>query len=372
MHLHRTRRTARTLCLLSAAFSVCLGCRAALAGDGGVYAPALARDPAVQDALEHFYNLDYDGAQQRFEAIQKQHSGDPLATALLLQNVIFRELYREDLLDTTLYAHEGFLAGKHVTQEDPKVHDRVNQLSDQTVGQCDGLLSANPNNVDALYDRAMARSLKATYVGLVERAFVSGLHMALQARDDDAQALKLNPTFVDAKMVVGIHYFVVGALPRTLKIMAGVVGIHGDKSRGIEMLEDCARRGVLTRVESRVALMIFLRHDSRYKEAIVTAESLVQEFPRDYLYALEVANLRKDSGDGPGAIAEYRAVLQAAKQPGYYPNMHPQLAWFGLGETLRGQNDKAGAREAFRNVLAQPNAGADLRKRAQDALNDLQ
>jgi tetratricopeptide (TPR) repeat protein len=332
---------------------------------------ALNRDLQVQDGYRDFYNLDYDGSQKVFEGVLQHHPADPLAVDYVLEVVVFKELYRLDLLDTTLYAHEGFLSGKHIVVENPAIKNRVEQLTAQAVSIADQKIRANPRDVDAFYARAMARSLKATYVGLVERALVTGLHLALQARGDDEKALQIDPNYVDAEMVPAIHQFVVGTLPGPLKLMAGLFGVHGDKAKGIALLRDCARRGVVTSVESRTTLMIFLRHDGRYAEAIQVAQSLAAEFPHDFLFALEVANLEKDAGNGPGAIREYRAVLEQAKRPGYYPSIHPELAWFGLAETLRGQNDKSEALQAFRQAESQSTTGPDLRNRAQMAIQDL-
>ena len=44
---------------------------------------------------------------------------------MLLDAVVFQELYRQDLLDTTFYANDGFLTGKHATEEDPKKRDQI-------------------------------------------------------------------------------------------------------------------------------------------------------------------------------------------------------------------------------------------------------
>jgi hypothetical protein len=76
-------------------------------------------DPEVREAYHYFYLLDYPAAVQRFEHIHKEHPGDPHATTMLLEAVVFQELYRQDLLDTTFYANDGFLTGKHATDEDP-------------------------------------------------------------------------------------------------------------------------------------------------------------------------------------------------------------------------------------------------------------
>jgi len=81
----------------------------------------LNRQPEVQEAFQLFYNMDYDEALPRFEKIQREHPNDPMATAYLLDAVEFRELNRLDLLDTTFYANDGFLTGKHTVVEDPGV-----------------------------------------------------------------------------------------------------------------------------------------------------------------------------------------------------------------------------------------------------------
>ena len=50
--------------------------------------------PQVREAHEHFYNLDYDGALTRFEAIQKANPQSVIATGYVLMVLIFRELYQ--------------------------------------------------------------------------------------------------------------------------------------------------------------------------------------------------------------------------------------------------------------------------------------
>ncbi len=76
----------------------------------------LNRTPEVRDAYQHFYSMDYDNAMERFERIHREHPNDPMATDYLLNATLFRELNRLDLLDTTFYANDGFLTGKHTVR----------------------------------------------------------------------------------------------------------------------------------------------------------------------------------------------------------------------------------------------------------------
>jgi tetratricopeptide (TPR) repeat protein len=337
--------------------------RGAITTPAGVDTNALNLDPLVRQAFERFYILDYDGALSRFEKVQAQNPTSPLAVDYVLDTMIFRELYSLDLLDTTFYAHDGFLNGKHAVVADRAVAEQINSLFNKAIDLSEHELSRNPEDVDALFARGWARSLRAVYIGMVERSFVSALHVALQARSDNEKVLRLDPRYMDAKLVVGVHQYVTGSLPFGLKILAGAAGITGSKSKGIQDLRDAGGRGVITSVEARTALGLFLRREAKYDEAIAVMRSLTDEYPRDFLFRLELANLTKDAGQGKAAITEYQHLLEEAKKTGFFPSAHLELAWFGLADTLQGQKNYAEAASAYNEATMQPTISKDLKSR---------
>ena len=337
--------------------------RGAVTTPSGVDTNPLNLDPLVRQAFERFYILDYDGALARFEKVQEKNPDNPLAVDYVLDAVIFRELYRLDLLDTTFYAHDGFLNGKHAVAAAPGVAERVNSLFTNATALSEQQLSKRPEDVDALFARGWARSLRAVYIGLMQRSFISALHVALQARGDNEKVLKLDPRYIDAKLVVGVHQYVTGSLPFGIKILAGAAGITGSKSKGIEDLRDAGAHGVISSVEARTALGLFLRREARYDEAIAVTRSLTEQYPRDFLFRLELANLTKDAGEGQAAITQYQQLIEQAKKPGYFPSAHLELAWFGLADTLQGQKNYAEAAAAYNQATAQPTISVDLKSR---------
>jgi tetratricopeptide (TPR) repeat protein len=169
---------------------------------------------------------------------------------------------------------------------------------------------------------------------------------------------------VDAKLVVGVYEYVVGALPFPFKFLIGFAGITGSKSRGLEMLTDDGKRGVVTSVEARTAIALFLRRESRYKEAIEVVRGLKSEYPRDFLFSLEEANLRKDAGEGMGAVTAYREILEANARPGYFASARLELAYFGLGDALRGQRHYSEAAQAYEQAAWTAGAGLELKVRS--------
>ena len=330
----------------------------------GAHTNPLNRDPLVRAAYERFYNLDYPGAVERFERFHAAHPGDSQATALLLNAVLFQELYRLDLLDTTFYANDGFLTGRHATEEDPKTRDRILGLADEAVRESDWKLGHNPNDIDALYARGWARSLKCTYLAMVERGYGAGFRLATKARDDEERVLQLDPEYVDAKLVAGVYEYVVGALPWPFKVLIGFAGITGSKTRGMELLSDAGNRGVMTSIEARTVIALFLRREARYKEAIEVVRGLKSLYPRDFLFCLEEANLRKDAGEGMGAVAAYKEIVANSARPGYFAEARLELAYFGLGDALRGQRHYGEAAQAYEKAAWTKNIGPELKIRS--------
>ena len=344
--------------------SVLLLAVASLGWASEVHTNPLNRDPLVREAFDRFYDLDYPGAIERFERFHAAHPGDPQGTVLLLDAVLFQELYRQDLLDTTFYANDGFLTGRHATQEDPKTRDRIQALADESIHEADWRLGRNPSDVDALYARGWARALKCTYLAMVQRGYASGLRLAIEAKDDHERVLELDPDYVDAKLVVGVYEYVVGALPGPFKLLIGFAGITGSKTRGLALLNDAGNRGAVTSVEARTTIALFLRREARYQEAIDVVRGLKKEYPRDYLFSLEEANLRKDAGQGMGAVAAYREILAANAKPGYFSSARMELTYFGLGDALRGQRHYSEAAQSYEQAAWTRNVGPELKIRS--------
>ena len=315
--------------------------------DPAQHSDPLNFDPAVREGYERFYNLDYDAALSHFEQVLKAHPQDPMAHGYVLMATVFRELYHQDLLDTTYYAHDSFLTSKRNVQVPDATRQRIESLTDTGIKLCDERLKANAQDKNAYFARGYIRGMHAAFITLVDHSFVAAARQGYASRGDSEQVLKLDPDYADAKMAIGIQQFAVASLPRWVRMMVGIVGVGGNKEKGLQLLRESAAHGVVTAVESRTVLSLFLRHDGRYPEALVVQHGLAAQYPHDYLFRLEEANLTKDEGNGPGAIALYKVVLADAAKPGYFVDPRLQMAWFGLADTERGQNDIADAAEHY-------------------------
>jgi tetratricopeptide (TPR) repeat protein len=197
----------------------------------------------------------------------------------------------------------------------------------------------------------------------VNKSWFGALGNAKAARHDHEKALELDPKFNDARLVVGIHLYIVGSLPWPIRLMAHVVGESGNKSEGMKDIGIAADGGGDAAVDASVVRALFLRREEHFKEALRVQQKLTAGHPRNFLFATEEANILKDAGMGPQSIAAYRKVLAEAAA-GRYFDPHLEFAYYGLGEALRGQRDYAGAAEAY-DAAARPGSNPAIRVRAE-------
>jgi hypothetical protein len=321
-------------------------------------------DALNQAAFEHYYNLDYDAAVQDFERILARHPEDPFAVNHLLSAIQVRELYRMGAMNSGEYSNDNFIGQAH-RPADPAQRQRIKQLVEQAEKLEDAELARNPNNVDMLYARGVTRGQFALYTALIERAWFSALRNAVGARRDHERVLELAPQYTDAKLIVGAHNYVMGSLSLAVRMAVALVGLSGDKDKGLQYLNDAYRANGETSVDAGVVLVVFLRREHRCGEALQIAGAIGPRFPRNYLLPLEEANLLRASGKNGEAQAEeqYRRVWQNGRE-GKYGSLHYEIAALGLGDLLRSEKKYQAAAAAYELVGEVAGADPELLQKA--------
>jgi tetratricopeptide (TPR) repeat protein len=323
---------------------------------------AAPQDPQTDAAFNDFYNMEYDRATQEFEKIVEKHPKDAFALNHLLTTVLMRDLYDTGAMNTGDYANDSFI-GRAPRPTPQKIKDRIKQLAHRAEEIEEEQLKANPKDVEALYCRGVTRAQFSVYTGLVERAWFSALRNAVGARHDHEHVLDLDPDYIDAKLVVGTHNYVVGNLPWSVKVAAALAGLSGSKEKGLGYLREVAKSDGENAEDAKIVLTLFLRRERRYDEALGYMQDLSAKFPRNHLFTTEVANLLRASGRLDEAEALYRKIWQNGRE-GKYGNLHYEMAAWGLGELLRNKKDLAGAAAAYELVNDAPNPDPDVLQKA--------
>ncbi len=361
-NLSKPKQNAEELLLLLFLLAAC--CLPALSQSNSIsIAPhGVPHDPQSDVAFDHFYNMDYDRATQEFEKILDKHPDDPFAVNHLLTAVLMHDLYDTGAMNTGDYANDSFI-GRTPRPTDIKIKDRIKELVHRAENLEERELKANSKDVNALYCRGVTRAQFSVYTGLVERAWFSALRNAVGARHDHEHVLELDPNYLDAKMVVGTHNYVIGRLPWSVKMAAALAGLSGSPEKGLEYLRAVAKSDGENSVDAKVVLTLFLRREHQYDEALGYMNELSAKYPRNHLFLTEVANLQRAAGRLPEAEAVYRKVWQNGRE-GKYGTLHYELAAWGLGELLRSEKNLAGAAAAYELVNDAPHPDPDILQKA--------
>ena len=319
-------------------------------------------DPLNAHAFEHFYDMEYERSVAEFTQVLQRHPDDPDAINHLLNAVLFRELYRIGALNPGEYANDGFLNASH-RPADSHVCEQIKSLVQKALAVEDKRLDANPKDVAAIYARGVTRAQFATYTALIERAWFSALRNAVGARHDHERVLELDPQDLDAKLIVGAHNYVVGSLPWGVKVASSMVGLGGNKEKGLNYLRATAAGNTETSIDAKIVLVVFLRREKRFDEALQFLRSLEPQYPHNVLFAVEDGNLLRAQGQNQQAEAVYRRVWQEGRA-GKYAGLNYGVSAVALGDLLRSQKNYTDAAAAYDQLAEVSKPELDTAQRA--------
>ncbi|MDX2149455.1 MAG: tetratricopeptide repeat protein [Bryobacteraceae bacterium] len=282
-------------------------------------AAALASAQPSSKAFEHFYSLEYDEAIAEFDRALKADAENPDRYNHLAQAILYRAMYRAGALESELVTGNNPFLRREKVNPSPEDQKRFDEAVARAIQLSDARVAKNPNEVGALYSRGVAYGLKANYDFLVRKAWMDALKDATTARKAHNRVTELDANFVDARLVQGVHDYVVGSLPFTYKILGFLVGYRGDKETGIRTLQLVADKGTRNNFDAAVLLAAVYRRERRAKEAIPLVERLVSRFPRNYLLRFELAQMYGDVGNKEAALNALAKIeeLKRANTPGY-------------------------------------------------------
>jgi tetratricopeptide (TPR) repeat protein len=307
-----------------------------------------SKEPLIAQAFNHFYDMDYDRSIQEFTLLHQRRPDDADSINHLLNAVLFHELYRIGALSAGEYANDSFINAPH-QPADPQTCEQIKSLVQKATAIENQRLNTNSKDVGALYARGVTRAEFATYTALVEHAWFSALRNAVAARHDHEKVLELDPNNVDAKLIVGAHNYVVGNLPWAVKTASSMVGLGGNKEKGLEYLHQAADANGETAIDAKIVLVVFLRRERRFDEALKILRTLEPQYPHNVLFAMEEGNLLSAKGQPGEAAAVYRRVWQDGRE-GRFAGLHYEIAATTLGDLLRSQKNYSAAAAAYEQI----------------------
>ncbi|MFN8177135.1 MAG: tetratricopeptide repeat protein [bacterium] len=289
----RSARSRSRVTLPGRVLLVALLCGVAAARSSAA-APPVLDAASLADAragLDHLYHARTSEARVAFERVRARHPESPAAD-FFLGGIAWHDL-------TT--GAQGFSGGGVAEQE-------FFARMDSSIAQGERAVTRDPADVSARFFLGGAYGYEARYYALQEKwwdAYKAGRKGVKQLE----RVVKDAPDLDDAYLGLGIYHYYADVIPSVLKVLGGILGLGGDRERGLAEIRRALRGGALVNVEARFFLgEIYTEFEEDQWTALGFARSLRDEFPENELFTWQTGRILDELFLTDLAAAEWRGL----------------------------------------------------------------
>jgi hypothetical protein len=257
-------------------------------------APGLHPTPAptLDNGYGQMYNLQFAEAHNTFRAWRVAHPDDPLAPVSDAAAYLFAEFDRMHILQAEFFTDDvDFKTRQRPTPDAGVKRAFFNQLDD-----CDrianAVLARNPQDTNALFAKILALGLRSNYLSLIERRYMPALAIMKTGRTAAQALLAKDGSLFDAYVAVGVENYMLGVRSAPVRFVLSITGSKTDKAEGIRELKLTAEKGHYLEPFARLLLAVAALRDKDKNKARDLLAGLSKEFPKNGLYARELARLQ--------------------------------------------------------------------------------
>jgi hypothetical protein len=250
-------------------------------------APVLA-GTLLDDGYRDMYNLDFPAAHSKFAEYQKAHPADPMGPVSDAAAYLFTELDRLHILQSEFFTHDQHFMTDNKLVPDPLTKQRFDQALDAAAR----LAAQDPNSENAMFAGVMRSGLRSNYMALVEKRYGPSLNEMKAGRVLAEKLLARNPDYADAWLAVGVENYMLSIKPAPLRFFLRLGGAQTNRETGLSKLRITAEKGHYLAPFARLMLAVAAMRDNNQQHAAELLRGLVQEYPRNHLYAQELTRLQ--------------------------------------------------------------------------------
>lgn len=277
----------RRMTRLMASSAVCLVALLTLASSADLPATRLSLD----QGFRLLYNLDFDQARQVFLSWQREHPQDPVGPTAEAAGLLFSEFHRLGVLESQFYADDKSFLNREKVVANPRVRADFNAALAKAQNAAAARLATSPQDRDALFAMTLSSGLQADYAAMIEKRNLPSLRYTREANDWAAKLLAVDPDRYDAYVATGFSKYIIGSMAAPVRWIMRLGGVAGDKKEGIAELQLTADHGQYLGPFARILLAIAYVRDKDTARARGVLSALRDEFPKNPLFAREIARL---------------------------------------------------------------------------------
>jgi len=310
-------------------------------------------DRRIREGQDALYRLDYAQAENIFKQLIEENPNSPVGYGMLSISTWNQLLFAASNLALDDYASPTPFTKsrtyKNITQET----QRFREANDNLLALCEKLLDNNPQDTLALYFEGLAYENLAAEAIVITKSRGTAFNYGRKANSVHKKVLELDPHLIDAQVSVAGNEFAKATLPWSIKWLAFLVGIRGDKEQALERLERVAQTGKYRQLDAQVLLAVLHSWKGDPLKSVAIFQDLREQYPQNFLFDINLAAIHQfNLNDAKSALGIYQQLLKnlPSKAPGLLAGevyLRIGLAYLQLGQHSL-------ALEAFTRALKEP------------------
>lgn len=264
---------------------------------GAQQKPAATHEPVIEaDTSAHLletgfrklYGLDFDGARAQFLEYQRIRPDDPMGKAAEAASYLYQQFDTKGILSSDFFLNDArFLGGIEGTPAQNR-----NEPFETAVHQSREIakkrVKADAHDIDGLLALTIADGMESNYDAFIQKKQMAALSLMKQGEAEATTVLAISPSSQDAYVALGMANYVIGCLPSYKRAFLWFGGVHGDRLKGIDLMQTAAEHGRYLSPFAKIMLALAYEREHQPEKARAILAELSVEFPSNRIFAREL------------------------------------------------------------------------------------
>lgn len=254
-----------------------------------------AEEPTIERAFERLYSFQFEESQRVARAYAASRPTDPMGHATLAASIVFSEMNRLQVFSKDMFKEE-----KQKGEQAKKIGEEARKQFEDALNRAKyagaEALKHNDRDTNALLGLLIATGAERDFAALIEKRYKDSYYAAKTSQEYALKLQSIDPSIGDAWFTRGFSEYLVGSVPFVVRWLMKIDQVTGDKKKGIELMEQCAREGRYLKPFAQMMLASIYQKDKRMKECRVMLEAFAAAYPENKVIREELAKMPKGQG----------------------------------------------------------------------------
>ncbi|RMH70239.1 MAG: DUF3808 domain-containing protein [Gemmatimonadetes bacterium] len=233
---------------------------------------------------------------------------------------------------------------------DPVTGKQFQSACESAIDRLNQYVKHEPENLDYQFYQGSLYMALGGYYGL-QKSWWNAYWKGKKGKNILQRVVAQDSTYYDAYVSLGMYYYYSEMMPKLLKFFAPLLGIDGDRQKGLSYLKQAAEHGTYAVAQAKFCLAdIYLRWEKHVYTARHLFRELHEAYPHNWVFQLGLADCYRRVGQPRRAIAALQPLIVPE-----HSTTHPELvrvAYYLLGRAYYALNEFEVAKTYFSRSVA--------------------